>query len=208
METPLRERQRQQRVEDILDAAHALALEVGYEELTMDALAARAGMTKPTLYAHFENKEAIAVAAIVRNIRRGQASLRELSPALSPIAKLETYFRWALRSKFIERRLAFGGVTVSVIRTNPEYKKAFQEMIDTLSAIVEAGKASGEINPELNTRVALQAFVSIVRDTEYDDLIRNQVVPAEELVETLTIMLIQGILPGMLLGIRTERKER
>jgi AcrR family transcriptional regulator len=176
-----------------LDAARELTLETGYEALTMDALAARAGVTKPTLYAHFPNKEAIAVASIVRNIRRGQAGLAELDPSLSPLAKLEKYFRWALVGKFVERKIAFGGAPVAVIRTNPEYRAAFQEMMEELSVILEAGKAQGEVAPELDTRTALQTFASVLRDTEYDELIRNKTVAADALVETLTVILINGL---------------
>jgi AcrR family transcriptional regulator len=189
----LRERQRQQRADAILDAARELTLETGYEALTMDALAARAGVTKPTLYAHFPNKEAIAVASIVRNIRRGQAGLAELDPSLSPLAKLEKYFRWALVGKFVERKIAFGGAPVAVIRTNLEYRAAFQEMMEELSVILEAGKAQGEVAPELDTRTALQTFASVLRDTEYDELIRNKTVAADALVETLTVILINGL---------------
>lgn len=190
----LRERQRQQRADAILDAARELTLETGYEALTMDALAARAGVTKPTLYAHFPNKEAIAVASVVRNIQRGQESLAQLDPTLSPLARLETYFRWALRSKFIERRMvSFGGAPVAVIRTNPAYQAAFQQMMDNLGEIVEAGKACGEIAAELDTRTALQAFVSVVRDPDYDDLLRSGAVTSDTLVETLVTVLIHGL---------------
>lgn len=190
----LRERQRQQRADAILDAARELTLETGYEALTMDALAARAGVTKPTLYAHFPNKEAIAVASVVRNIQRGQESLAQLDPTLSPLARLETYFRWALRSKFIERRMvSFGGAPVAVIRTNPAYQAAFRQMMDNLGEIVEAGKACGEIAVDLDTRTALQAFVSVVRDPDYDDLLRSGAVTSDTLVETLVTVLIHGL---------------
>ncbi len=189
----LRERQRQQRTDAILDAARELTLETGYEALTMDALAARAGVTKPTLYAHFPNKEAIAVASIVRNIHRGQAGLAQLDPSLSPLTKLEKYFRWALVGKFVERKIAFGGAPVAVIRANPEYQAVFQEMMQSLSAIFEAGKACGEIAPGLDTRTALQTFVSVLRDTGYDELLRSEAVAADVLVETLTRILMGGL---------------
>lgn len=189
----LRERQRQQRADAILDAARELTLETGYEALTMEALAARAGVTKPTLYAHFPNKEAIAVASIVRNIQRGCEGLQRLDPALTPLARLESYFRWALVGKFVERKIAFGGAPVAVIRANPEYQAAFQQMMTALRAIFDAGQAQGEIRPELEARTALQAFVSVLRDAEYEELLRGGTVSSEALVETLVALLIGGL---------------
>lgn len=43
----------------LLDAAAAVFAEAGYHAATMAAIAARAGSTKPTLYAHFVGKEAL-----------------------------------------------------------------------------------------------------------------------------------------------------
>ena len=43
--------------ERLLDAATAVFAEEGFEGATMEAIAARAGTTKPTLYARFGSKE-------------------------------------------------------------------------------------------------------------------------------------------------------
>ncbi|MEU6083722.1 TetR/AcrR family transcriptional regulator [Streptomyces sp. NPDC047108] len=43
--------------EDMLDAACTVFAELGFRAATMDAIAARGGTTKPTLYAHFGNKD-------------------------------------------------------------------------------------------------------------------------------------------------------
>lgn len=43
----------------ILAAASHLFVERGFEAVSMDAIAAKAGVSKATLYAHFENKEAL-----------------------------------------------------------------------------------------------------------------------------------------------------
>jgi AcrR family transcriptional regulator len=58
-----REQRRQAREHVILEAAQELMEEHGYDAMTMDDLAARAGITKPTLYQHFPSKEEIAVRA-------------------------------------------------------------------------------------------------------------------------------------------------
>jgi AcrR family transcriptional regulator len=43
--------------EDMLEAAQRLFAESGYEAVSMDAVAKTAGVSKATLYAHFESKE-------------------------------------------------------------------------------------------------------------------------------------------------------
>lgn len=53
----------------ILDAAIALVREVGYDLVTMDGVAARAGVGKATLYRRFATKEALVAEAIERIMR-------------------------------------------------------------------------------------------------------------------------------------------
>ena len=53
MATPYRLRQLEMREEAILDAAHQLLGKLGYEEMTMDVVAAEVGIAKASLYKHF-----------------------------------------------------------------------------------------------------------------------------------------------------------
>jgi|HubBroStandDraft_6_1064221.scaffolds.fasta_scaffold211102_2 AcrR family transcriptional regulator len=55
------------RQEGILNAAKNVFLEQGYELATMDDIAERAGTTKRTVYAHFENKEALFAAMVAHS---------------------------------------------------------------------------------------------------------------------------------------------
>lgn len=50
----------------ILEAAIALMREVGYSRMSMEAVAARAGVSKPTLYLRYPGKAELVVAAHVR----------------------------------------------------------------------------------------------------------------------------------------------
>ncbi len=54
------------REEEILDATVALLLEVGYDRLTMDAVAQRSRASKATLYRRWESKPSLVVDAMVR----------------------------------------------------------------------------------------------------------------------------------------------
>ncbi|WP_201152941.1 TetR/AcrR family transcriptional regulator [Rhodothalassium salexigens] len=52
----------------IIDAAGALFLANGFDRTTMDAVAERAGVSKQTVYSHFDNKAAL-FQAVVRQVR-------------------------------------------------------------------------------------------------------------------------------------------
>jgi AcrR family transcriptional regulator len=62
--------QARRRHDELLDSALDLFLDKGFEQATIDAIAASVGMTKRTVYARFENKAALFKAAVQRSIER------------------------------------------------------------------------------------------------------------------------------------------
>nr|MBP9183997.1 helix-turn-helix transcriptional regulator [Fuscovulum sp.] len=56
---PRRQQNRLNRERAILDAALKVFAATGYSGATMDAVAAEAGVTKPTLYSYFPSKESL-----------------------------------------------------------------------------------------------------------------------------------------------------
>jgi AcrR family transcriptional regulator len=72
---PRAERERQ-----VLDVAHARFAEHGFAAVTMEDVAAAAGVTKPLLYAYFGNKERLYLACMER---AGEAMLRTVAEAVS-----------------------------------------------------------------------------------------------------------------------------
>lgn len=88
MATPYRLRQLELREEAILNAAHQLLGRLGYEEMTMDVVAAEVGIAKASLYKHFPSKEKLAARTMTRLFDRTIARLHELDPALRAGDKL------------------------------------------------------------------------------------------------------------------------
>lgn len=80
---------------DILNAAHALFMEQGYGATSMDAIAASAGVSKRTIYSHFESKDGLFSAMMdVACARIGGADFAEgedPEPTTCPRAFLERY---------------------------------------------------------------------------------------------------------------------
>jgi AcrR family transcriptional regulator len=195
-----RRRQIQTRCDAILDAARELMAERGYAAMTMDDLAARAGITKPTLYRYFPSKEAIAVQAVVRLMRHGRTHLASLDPDLPAVERIEHVLRWVLRARYVDRHAMFGvdrDTLNPLIRSHPEYQTEAQQVIGLFTHLIEQAKAEGQMPAHLITRVAAQPVFSILRDWEYDELLATGNWTPEELVEALSHIILHGLRQGV-----------
>jgi AcrR family transcriptional regulator len=66
--------------DQVLSGARQVFGELGYERASVDLIAARAGVSKATIYSHFADKQALFVAAVVAecdDLRTGLAGCRE-----------------------------------------------------------------------------------------------------------------------------------
>ena len=88
---------RAEREQQILDIAHARFAEHGYGAVTMEDVAAAAGVTKPLLYAYFGNKERLYLACMER---AGDAMLTTVVAAVSDADSPADALRRGLRAFF------------------------------------------------------------------------------------------------------------
>jgi AcrR family transcriptional regulator len=72
----------------ILDAADELFYGEGIQAVGVDAIAARAGVSKRTLYKHFASKETLLAAYLERRSVRTTGSYREQGPEGDPLAQM------------------------------------------------------------------------------------------------------------------------
>jgi AcrR family transcriptional regulator len=75
--TGLRERKRQERNDLIIDAAMDLFQAHGYEQTTMEEIAARADISPPTLYRYFPRKTELLIALFWKERERMDTALEE-----------------------------------------------------------------------------------------------------------------------------------
>jgi AcrR family transcriptional regulator len=68
------------RREQLLDAAKAAVAEEGFHGVSIEAVARRAGITRPIVYRHFEDLGALLEALVERETLRALAQLREFLP--------------------------------------------------------------------------------------------------------------------------------
>ncbi len=101
-ETPRSRLPRAERELQVLDVATALFAERGFRDVTMDAVAAAVGVTKPLLYNYFGNKEQLYLACVART---GEELAGAIGAAVSAAPTPGDALKAALRTffAFVER---------------------------------------------------------------------------------------------------------
>lgn len=90
----------------IMDAAYVLFRERGYTRVNVDEISAAAGVTKRTLYSHFESKDALLEAVLEAQHAMAFASFQTFGRKLSgdPIAVVRSFFqelrKWSSKPRF------------------------------------------------------------------------------------------------------------
>src|ERR1700676_4783116 len=147
-----RERRKAERPGEILDAAFEEFVNNGYAATRLEDVAARAGVTKGTIYFYFETKERVFEEMVLRVY---QALFLELE---SYVEKLEGSYVSRLRSLivFVYGRIAEDRASRETLRfliadgtrfpglVDRHYDEFVPPIIDQFQKLIEAGVAAGE----------------------------------------------------------------
>lgn len=136
--------------ERILDAAQDLIQTRSFHGFSFQDLADRVGIRKPSLYHHFDSKEALAVAVLERAADWVQSRFAN-ADGEDPAARLERYFQMFRDIHGKGERMCPGGsfaavldgVSSSVQSTLHRFAKL---NLDLLESIVRDGAESGQFN--------------------------------------------------------------
>ncbi len=140
----------------ILETAKALLDEGGPGAVTMEAIAERAGVGKPTVYRWWPNRHAVTMAALMD---ADSPAAKVARPAVSALARLETQLRTIAR-RFSERNGRHIGSLIAASDADSELSKAFRTHFifarrqEGRALLVEA-VANGEIRSTVNVDVVL-----------------------------------------------------
>lgn len=111
--------------ECILAAAQAIFLEMGYAAASMDAVAARANVSKATIYAYFENKRALFEQVIQGRCQRVYGSLDVPQHGTDARATLRQFAHYVFEVVLLPEALAINRVVVAEAPRLPEVGEAF-----------------------------------------------------------------------------------
>jgi len=152
-----------ERESEILDAALALLAQVGYDRMTMDAVAAEAKAGKATLYRRWSTKASLVVDALLRSKQALQA------PAVDT---------GSLRGDLIAMSCGQGGLTdqqsagvmagvITALHHDPDFALEFRTRVvhprlETTRAVFERARERGEVAADLDLDLLAPALAGIV----------------------------------------------
>jgi AcrR family transcriptional regulator len=164
MAPPLRERRRQMLREELLTAAHTLLAEKGYAAMSMDEVAARAGVSKPTLYSYFENKDALVVATTMHQMELWLALVEAPDPAHTPLQRLVSLLRTIIQRQIEAGVLQIRPWSTEIFRlmcNDPAAVEMMRRLDAGIAALVRAAHQRGEIDPSLEVWTVVRLFYAL-----------------------------------------------
>ncbi|WP_436699334.1 TetR/AcrR family transcriptional regulator [Nocardioides sp. BYT-33-1] len=161
-EAPTRPRVEGDREQEILDATLDVLVDVGYDRLTMDAVATRAKASKATLYRKWDGKAALVIDALM-----SQKTPVEVPPDTGSL-------RGDLLAMFCghggltdQHQTALLGSVVTAIGRDPEFATAFRERFIAPKVAVgrqvyQRARERGELRDDIDLDILTAALPGIV----------------------------------------------
>jgi AcrR family transcriptional regulator len=147
----------QRNAEAILDAAHRL-IEKG-EQPSISAIATEAGLSRVTVYAHFETREAVlgalthrGVAEVTRSIEVAEPLRGEPREALARV----------LRSAWLTLGRYHSLVAINVDRSHSDLQSEHHSALSALEPLIERGQQAGSFRADVPASWHLAAVLALI----------------------------------------------
>jgi AcrR family transcriptional regulator len=194
-----RERMQAAREDAIVEAVNRLLATKGFDAMTVDEVAAEAGIAKASLYRHFESKEALAAAAMVRVLDRAIGHLDGGDPQARPVALLEGAVRWTLGALLRGEMPVLPSENSSLraaLMGHAPYLDRLLAVSERLERWIMAAQADGSIDRTLPPVVVLYTIYARGCDPVATLLQSTGSFSDDEIVEMVTRTCFEGLRAG------------
>ncbi|MEU1258729.1 TetR/AcrR family transcriptional regulator [Streptomyces chartreusis] len=186
-----RGRPREERVTGaVLTAVVDLVTEQGIGAVTMDAVASRAGVSKPAMYRRWPTKQDLIIAAA--ETRLGVLSVPDLGDFRAELRLVLTARLEAYRLPGSDRLIAgLIGVAAEAGAARGQYAEYTERITSETRRILERGIDRGDVDPDTDVRAA----ATLVAAPLLFRLIGEQEMPDAPFVETLVELVARAVGP-------------
>jgi AcrR family transcriptional regulator len=174
--------------ERIINACQALALNQGLHRFTMDALAARAGVSKRTIYRYFPSKEAVIEATLDDFMQRTAAEVQQmLAQEKNPPALINRLVSYLLANgRFLTNRATLNDLRLYYPHL---WKKIdsfrLRQMRSVLGQLMESNPA---LRQDIDPRIIAAVMTAVVQNVLQPDFILENNLSFEETVRQISLL--------------------
>ena len=188
MQNPVKER--------ILDHARTRFFDEGIARVSVDEITSELGMSKKTFYKCFERKEDL-VREIVSRM------LGEIGLKIQGIVSMDAPFPAKIDALVRVVGMIFKTISKHMLRDLQVYVpdawahiQTFrrERILTTWAALIEEGKTTGYIRPEINQRVFVLSFFAAVENVVNPTVLSNEQFSCDDAIESIITIFLTGIL--------------
>ena len=171
-----KEREREQRRRDILDAARAVFEEHGLSNASMDRIADHAELAKGTLYLYFRNRDELLMALIADDMEQLTSNLEVVSsgrgrPDRKLLKAAETFQRFAVENSLFYQVMTQVNMQQMLACNDQEpsamvhFEELNTRMMSAMTAILREGVAAGVFRLEHSEEYTVLLMISALKGT-------------------------------------------
>ena len=184
----------------ILTAAMDLISKHGFSGTTVDKIASEAGLSKGSIFWHFNNKENL-FRAVIDTIRGAlfEGLLRGLRDNLSAREKVELLLNnyCELIEADCSRCIDLTVLIIELVETNPllaeELRDLFAELANTLTFVLDEGKGTGEIGKSVDSQMTAYTMVGNLQGLTVQYYLNRNKLEYNRLMDAYKDLILNGL---------------
>jgi len=155
-----------ERRQQILAVALRVFAKSGYVQASTAEIAAQAGISEPTIYRHFENKQALYLAVLEHTTSEFVGAWRQIAEAapdpLTALSRMSTWYQQQLevRPQMLELRFRSFAATEDPVIADA-VREGYRDVIDLVRGLFEQAIERGQLPKTLDPLVPTTLFLAL-----------------------------------------------
>ncbi|MBU47119.1 MAG: TetR family transcriptional regulator [Deltaproteobacteria bacterium] len=160
----VREKQKQETRDALLEAARLLFEERGFRKTTVKQVAERAGVAVGTVFVHFPDKSSLLAASLHESIERVVEEAFDTLPQQGDVVEsllhfAECLYSWYRQDAELSKHLLKEGLFLGG-EWGGRFRSLSEVFVMRLAGLIEEAKTQGELAPDLDSFMAALGFFS------------------------------------------------
>lgn len=198
----LKERQRQERQQLILQAAAEVLVERGYDAMSMEEVANRVGISRAAIYLHFPGKDELVYALLEYGVKSSTERLDTLlAQPGSPREKVRAIIERTCDAMSQPLHQVFSTIMQSPTFMNnfvgkrADMRELWRPTMQRFAALLDEGKRTGEFDPEMPTPLMVSLLSGLLTPWVYKSLVEQEGMTPSLVANSLSRYFLKGIAP-------------